>query len=178
MYYEDELTHHGIKGQKWGIRRYQNPDGTLTEEGKKRYREIFSRENTRVTENVLRTGERISELIKEEEWKSLDPKIDGNDKKMFALNKKYSKKIKKYEEKGKNYIAELNYLHTASLSELLDDEKFIDRQVLGYGFINSRAGLMLATRDNQYNEALTKRRMKKLEKRWNPGSPRITSVSR
>ena len=31
------LTHHGIKGMKWGIRRYQNPDGTLTEEGKKRY---------------------------------------------------------------------------------------------------------------------------------------------
>lgn len=33
----DTVTHHGIKGQKWGIRRYQNPDGTLTEAGKKRY---------------------------------------------------------------------------------------------------------------------------------------------
>lgn len=32
-----ELRHWGIKGQKWGIRRYQNPDGTLTEAGKKRY---------------------------------------------------------------------------------------------------------------------------------------------
>ena len=32
-----ELCHHGIKGQKWGVRRYQNEDGTLTEEGKKRY---------------------------------------------------------------------------------------------------------------------------------------------
>ena len=31
------LAHHGIRGQKWGIRRYQNPDGTLTAEGKKRY---------------------------------------------------------------------------------------------------------------------------------------------
>lgn len=29
--------HHGILGQKWGIRRYQNPDGSLTEAGKKRY---------------------------------------------------------------------------------------------------------------------------------------------
>lgn len=28
------LSHHGIKGQKWGIRRYQNPDGTLTAEGR------------------------------------------------------------------------------------------------------------------------------------------------
>ncbi|MBR6287817.1 MAG: hypothetical protein IKR19_00560 [Acholeplasmatales bacterium] len=31
------LAHHGIKGQKWGIRRYQNEDGSLTAEGKKRY---------------------------------------------------------------------------------------------------------------------------------------------
>ncbi len=31
------LQHHGIKGQKWGVRRYQNEDGTLTEAGKKRY---------------------------------------------------------------------------------------------------------------------------------------------
>lgn len=31
------LAHHGIKGQKWGIRRFQNSDGSLTEAGKKRY---------------------------------------------------------------------------------------------------------------------------------------------
>lgn len=30
------LTHHGIKGQKWGVRRFQNADGTLTAAGKKR----------------------------------------------------------------------------------------------------------------------------------------------
>lgn len=35
--YEDELYHHGIRGQKWGNRRYQNSDGSLTEAGKKRY---------------------------------------------------------------------------------------------------------------------------------------------
>lgn len=35
----DYLVHHGIKGQKWGIRRFQNPDGTRTALGKKRERE-------------------------------------------------------------------------------------------------------------------------------------------
>jgi hypothetical protein len=33
----DELYHHGIKGQKWGVRRFQNEDGSLTPAGKKRY---------------------------------------------------------------------------------------------------------------------------------------------
>ena len=32
----DELYHHGIKGQKWGVRRYQNKDDTYTSAGKKR----------------------------------------------------------------------------------------------------------------------------------------------
>lgn len=34
----NELYHHGILGQKWGVRRYQNPDGSLTELGKQRYK--------------------------------------------------------------------------------------------------------------------------------------------
>lgn len=32
----ESLSHHGIKGQKWGVRRYQNKDGSLTKEGKER----------------------------------------------------------------------------------------------------------------------------------------------
>ena len=35
--YNHELYHHGTKGMKWGIRRYQNKDGSLTAAGKKRY---------------------------------------------------------------------------------------------------------------------------------------------
>lgn len=42
----DEIKHHGVKGQKWGVRRYQNEDGSLTAKGKQRYgsKENFERE--------------------------------------------------------------------------------------------------------------------------------------
>jgi hypothetical protein len=42
-YLDNYLAHHGIKGQRWGIRRYQNEDGTLTAEGKARQKNGESR---------------------------------------------------------------------------------------------------------------------------------------
>ena len=45
--YAHELYHFGIKGQKWGVRRYQNKDGTLTKAGAQRYKdEVNSKERT------------------------------------------------------------------------------------------------------------------------------------
>lgn len=40
---ESALEHHGILGQKWGIRRYQNEDGTLTPAGKRHYQKLDDR---------------------------------------------------------------------------------------------------------------------------------------
>lgn len=42
---EDYLAHHGVKGQKWDIRNYQNADGSLTAEGKARYGQQYGYEN-------------------------------------------------------------------------------------------------------------------------------------
>lgn len=56
--------HHGIKGMKWGIRRYQNKDGTLTAAGKKRYnKEVERLKNERKTlNNQKRTQAKLDKL--------------------------------------------------------------------------------------------------------------------
>lgn len=52
-----ELYHHGIKGQRWGIRRYQNEDGTLTSKGKTRYN-TYSDEKSKysISEHATKAG--------------------------------------------------------------------------------------------------------------------------
>lgn len=52
MEYKLELYHHGTKGMRWGIRRYQNKDGSLTPAGKKRYNKEM--EKLRAEEKTLK----------------------------------------------------------------------------------------------------------------------------
>lgn len=63
-----ELCHYGIEGQKWGIRRYQNEDGTLTEAGKNRYAKLESKIN-RAEEKIRKLS-----LKRERQSRTLLPK--------------------------------------------------------------------------------------------------------
>ena len=53
----DTLAHHGVKGQKWGVRRYQDQNGALTSEGKERYR------TNQGTKEIIDNSDTYSKLV-------------------------------------------------------------------------------------------------------------------
>lgn len=96
---DDYLSHHGILGQKWGVRRYQNADGSLTNAGKRRYRSS--------TKTVERLGNRI--VKRESEMRK-----DNNILKTLSLHNKQMKDLEHYKE-AEEFIRSLGH---APMSEL------------------------------------------------------------
>lgn len=57
---EIELYHHGTKGMKWGVRRYQNKDGSLTPAGKKRYSSINKEKIKETSKKVAKKTAKVA----------------------------------------------------------------------------------------------------------------------
>ena len=105
----ETLVHYGIKGQKWGIRRFQNKDGSLTAKGKARYAKI-EKEGGR----IIRSGEALQRISSENErrfnrdytWLSHTP--GDNDFYLSAMTRKH------YEE-GKRFIYKNKFTNVKDL---------------------------------------------------------------
>lgn len=66
---QGELHHHGIKGQKWGVRRFQNEDGSLTPAGKKRYDEPNSHSDKKEKQYKIPQNKSLHRLKLEDKYK-------------------------------------------------------------------------------------------------------------
>lgn len=105
----DQLEHWGIKGMKWGIRRYQTKDGSLTPEGRKRYNDDVAKlkaKNAKLDNKLKakaardKAKARVEKLLAENKAKKAALKGDGDDV-ASKLSKKAAKAAKKAEEKLK-----------------------------------------------------------------------------
>ena len=91
---KNELTHHGIKGQKWGVRRYQNSDGSLTPAGARRYRAIES-STRKLNEKAQKTSKQASKASKKADRLKNRPAVFRSYKDIGRVSVKALKKEKK-----------------------------------------------------------------------------------
>ena len=82
------LTHYGIRGMKWGVRRFENPDGTLTDRGRKRYKRLDDKFVKNKSDKIYKKALKKSE----KEMKKFIKKDLKNESGRTAINK-YNTKL-------------------------------------------------------------------------------------
>ena len=79
-YKKDHIKHHGILGMKWGIRRYQNPDGSLTDEGRKRLGKFNAKKEKAIEEGNVKFAFKYRRRFTDDDFKRLERVINEKTK--------------------------------------------------------------------------------------------------
>lgn len=149
----DELYHWGIKGMKWGVRRFQNPDGTLTAQGKQRYKDYKSDQSTRRNltrhvaadkKNLKARGEAMNEVTKnyndaQEQMRKASSKVFISKKKRQELVDEADANLTKAGEELEKRRADLNRAERIYNKDAEALFKHVDDMTKKYGSENVKS---------------------------------------